>query len=143
VFILNTFALDLSAKKIEYFYDVKDTNAINFLTGDGYFSIQRCVYIDPEDDPRLNDPYWEFNSQEMADSRHFAEIIFHAKSVTLVPKGKFIGRYDLISIKLPTDVDIKLIDFFVNYLFSGDFVKYDDEVTSELRIKQSNFPDEL
>jgi len=141
VLIVDKVILELNVIKIEYYYNVYGANAINFLTTDGYFSIQRCVYIDSKEDPQLNDPFWELNSQAGADSRPFVEIFFGLHCVAITPEGRFLDKFDCVKINLANAMDMELVDFFVNYLYSGNCVKYGDDLTSELRIKQSIFPD--
>ena len=119
--------LAIEANKIEFIYDELDTNAINFQTDDGYFSIQTCVYL--EEDDELNKPQFELNDQGNSQNDGLESIIFSEKLITLnfLEKEKFIKKYKAIKIKIPENIDRKVLtDFFANHLFLGEYMEYDN-----------------
>ena len=136
-------SLYIAAQQIEYVYDKLDTNALNIITKDGYFCIQRGVAIDPKDDPLYNKPHIELDSQMNGDYFDLREVIFFSKEIHIIPESIFNEKYNCIIIGVPDGVDKKIIDFFVNYLFLGDIVKYTEDIDPILHIKQTSFPELL
>lgn len=113
-------------KHVEYVYDSLDTNAINFRSSTGYFSIQTGVYL--EEDDRLNEPFFELNSQEQSQSGGLAGVLFEEAKITLSFQAArpFGGEYATVQIELAGGVSRKLVDFFNNHLFLADCAEYGD-----------------
>ncbi|MDA8455334.1 hypothetical protein M4R22_11240 [Acidovorax sp. GBBC 3334] len=135
--------LELIAKKIDYHYDENDTNAVNFITQDGYLSLQICVYIDPGDDPPLTEPHIELNSQSGGHYGGIDFVEFHPDRIIIFFKKRFLREYDQIGISIPSGVDKKMVSFFVNQLFMGDKVVYAPEIDKNLHTKQTEFQERL
>ncbi|WCM93953.1 hypothetical protein M5C99_04260 [Acidovorax sp. NCPPB 2350] len=135
--------LELIAQKTEYHYDENDTNAVNFITQNGYLSLQICVYIDPGDDPPLTEPHIELDSQSGGHYGGIDSVEFHPTKVEISFRKRFLKKYDQISITIPWGIDEEIVDFFVNYLFMGDKVTYSSEVDKKLHITQTEFQENL
>ncbi len=118
--------LSIDVRGIEHVYDELDTNAITFLTDDGYFSVQTCVYLEEND--ALNEPHLELNGQGDSQSGGVKEIVFFETHIviTFLDSEKFLTRYSAIQLHLGPHVQMKqLTDFFANYLFLGAHISYD------------------
>jgi len=122
--------LVFKADDVEYVYDTLDTNAINFRSSSGYFSIQTGVYL--EEDDRLNEPFLELNSQAQSQSGGLAGVLFQDACVTLSFQAArpFLRRYTTVQVDLPMAVPRQLVDFFNNHLFLADVVAYDSHFDS-------------
>lgn len=112
------------ADSVEYIYGSLDTNAINFRSTIGYFSIQTGAYL--EEDDRLNEPFFELNSQEQSQSGGLAGVLFEDTKITLSFQAArpFLGEYATVQIELAGGVSRKLVDFFNNHLFLADCAEY-------------------
>lgn len=124
--ILLRSTLAIKADDIEYVHDTFDTNAINFRASEGYFSIQTGVYL--EEDERLNEPFFELNSQEQSQSGGLARVLFDDAVVTLdfQTSRPFLGKFAAVEIEVPTGVNRQLVDFFNNHLFLASYAEYDE-----------------
>ncbi|WP_152602006.1 hypothetical protein [Burkholderia paludis] len=129
--------------EFDFVYDELDTNAVTFKLDGGYLSIQTCVYL--EDDERLNEPTVELNDQGNSQCGGLAQIVFSPRKVELKFKegDYFLGEHSAISILLDEFVDVKLVDFFVNYLFLGGIVTYDGSFDPARKVIQTGTRDYL
>jgi hypothetical protein len=133
--------IEVNVRKMEYVYDELDTNAMNFITDDGYFCISRCVYIDADEDPLFKKPHIELNEQNGIYC-DFLEALFSMNKIYITLEEEFLS-YKKIIVNMTDKADVKTIDFFVNHLFLGDVVKYAEDIDVTMHLKQTNFPDEL
>ncbi|WP_211470340.1 hypothetical protein [Collimonas humicola] len=119
--------LELSAEKIAFTYDEMDTNAINFVLKDGYFSVQTCVYL--EEDEELNEPSFEWNDQGSSQNGGIKDILFFNEKISLAfeESNLFLRKYEVVEIHLSKPVTKKTVDFFSNYLFLGQHIRYDKD----------------
>jgi hypothetical protein len=132
--------LSIRPDRIEYTIDELDSNAISFPLGEnGYFSIQTCIYL--EEDELLNEPFLELNEQSQSEAGGIAEILFSLDAVEIFFKTgeEFIDKYSSIEIKLKEAVDMKMVDFFANYLFLGDGLRYAAAFPAEKKVRQTTF----
>ncbi|WP_174939027.1 hypothetical protein [Burkholderia lata] len=129
--------------EIDFVFDELDTNAITFKLEEGYFSIQTCVYL--EDDERLNEPTIELNDQGSSQCGGLRQVYFASRSVELkFQEGyDFLDKYSAVLISFDEFVDVKLVDFFVNHLFLGDIVCYEDDFDSSKKVVQTEKRDYL
>jgi hypothetical protein len=139
--IMEVKTLDVIVRQMEYVYDELDTNAMNFITDDGYFCISRCVYIDAEEDPLFKKPHIELNEQNGIYC-DFLEVLFSMNKIFITLEKNFLS-YKQITVNMIDSVDEKTIDFFVNHLFLGDVVKYAEDIDIKMHLKQTNFPEEF
>jgi len=140
--IIDRTTLNVKPERIEYVYDTLDTNALHCITADGYFDIQRCVYIDPKDDLIFKKPYIELDEQNGIYC-DFEEVQISANSIHITLERYFLSDYKHIIINMTEEVDLKTIDFFVNHLFLGDVVKYAEDIGIDMHIEQTEFPDQF
>lgn len=132
--------LSIRPDRIEYTINELDSNAISFpFGGNGYFSIQTSTYL--EEDELLNEPFLELNEQSQSQAGGIAEILFSLDAVEIFFKTgeEFIDKYSSIEIKLKEAVDIKMVDFFANYLFLGDCLRYAAVFPAEKKVLQTTF----
>ncbi|GKT16789.1 hypothetical protein AVHY2522_12960 [Acidovorax sp. SUPP2522] len=135
--------LEIIAQKTEYHYDENDTNAVNFITQNGYLSLQICVYIDPGDDPPLTEPHIELDSQKGGHYGGVDIVEFHPDKIIIYFKKKFLKKYDQVVISIPWGVDKEMVSFFVNHLFMGDKVAYSSKIDKNLHTEQTEFQEDL
>lgn len=96
--------LKLLPERTELIFDKFDSNAVNFVLPDGYFSIQTSVYL--EDDPLLNEPFFEWNHQGSSQCGGLAKIVLTNEVLRLCfdPQTKFLNIYSEIDITPPGGV---------------------------------------
>lgn len=135
--------LEIFASQIEMHYDELDTNAINFQFVNGYLSIQIQIYIDPDNSPEENEPYFEMQDDSTGQYINIKRVYLDKNLISIKLSEAFCLKYYNISIYLPYELNFNLIDFFVNHLFLGKYVEYSDSIPNSLRIKQTQFRDFL
>jgi hypothetical protein len=135
--------LIFAAEKIEISYDNLDTNAINFIKKNSYFSIQSCVYLDENEE--LNQPYFEFNNQESSQYGGISDIYFYGYKILINFEENhcFLEKYKTVEIVLENYVSRELVEFFNNYLFLGNFVHYDKDFAKSNIVAQTKERDYL
>jgi hypothetical protein len=119
--------LALTAERVELVYDQHDSNAANFVLGDGYFSIQTSVYL--EADEQLNEPFIELNNQSQVQCGGLESITFFNDRVLLSfgASSPFLKRYRAVVVHPKEGVLRELVDFFNNHLFLGSLIRYSDD----------------
>ena len=139
-------AIMLTPIEIEYSYDHLDCNALNFVLKNGYFSIHRSIVIDAEEDLIFALPYFMLSSPEWGEEGTYnaitqLHIAPHQLSFTFA--HEIAAEQTKVHIHYTQPVDLKLVDFLVNYLYLGNVVIYTDDVASELRVAQVLFQEPL
>ncbi|MCL2636811.1 MAG: hypothetical protein FWD48_00425 [Oscillospiraceae bacterium] len=134
-------ALEVYVKQAEYIYDDRGTNAMNFITDDGYFCIQRGVFIETDEAPMYSKPYIELNEQN-GTYCDFLEVLFSENKVFIALEKDFLD-YRQVTVNMTENIDLKTIDFFVNHLYLGDVVKYAEDIDKAMQIEQTIFPEEI
>ena len=129
--------LMLNPIRIESIYDELDTNAINFILDNGYFSIQAGVYL--EEDEHLNEPIFEFNDQGDSQNGGVEKIVFGDRQILLVFQDNdlFLKKYKTVELMLSQKVDRKIVDFFANCLFLGNMLAYENGFDESSKVIQT------
>lgn len=119
--------LEIHPVWVDFVYDELDTNAVTFKLTSGYLSIQTCVYL--EDDERLNEPMVELNDQGNSQCGGLEQVVIFPREIWLEFRRDacFLNEYLRVSILFDELVEVRLVDFFVNYLFLGGIVVYGDD----------------
>jgi hypothetical protein len=130
---------NLEIYPLEYslIYDDLDTNAITFELDQGYFTIQTGVYLEEEED--LNEPSFELNDQGDSQNGGLEKIIFTKSEIIIQFKNSyfFLYKYETIKINLKEEISRKIVDFFANHLFLGDFIFYDEKFDQLNKVSQT------
>ena len=134
--------LTLTAQRIDYHHAELDCNALNFVLSEGYFSLQRSLFIDAEDDPIFALPYFMLASPELGEDGNYNTInevkVFMDRLQFAFAQPILAEQYDICVI-LPTPLDVTLLEFLVNHLFLGEAVTYGDDVPSAWHRQQTDF----
>ena len=139
-------AIMLTPIDIEYTDDHLECNALNFVLENGYFSIQRSIVIDAEEEPIFALPYFMLSSPDWGEEGAYNAITQlhispHQLSFTFA--DEIVAAQTQLHIHCTQPVNLQLVDFLVNGLFLGDVVVYADEMASELRVEQVLFQEPL
>jgi hypothetical protein len=116
--------LRLNVNAIDFIYDELDSNAVNFLVDNGYFSIQTSIYL--EDDERLNEPFIELNEPSNVQCGGIEQVLFADNEITIEfsPTSMLVNRFTTVRLGIASGVSKETVDFFVNFLFLADRVTY-------------------
>ena len=124
---------------IEYNYDVHYSNAINFTSGGQYLSIQRSIVVDEDDDPILKKCNFTTSDGNLIGYIDIKNIEFKKCSIIISFSSALTNGLSGIEVCLVDEIDEKIIDFFVNYLFLGDVAEFSSEIDVKLHIAQVLF----
>ncbi|MPM77881.1 hypothetical protein SDC9_124890 [bioreactor metagenome] len=131
------------AAEVEYYFDVLDCNVINFRCLNEYFSIQVQTYLDPDNSPIENEPYFEMNHADCGMYMRVRHLTIGVRSVRVIFEDVFAEQFKGVEIFPPEAVGEQMVDFFVNQLFMGGVVKYADDFPLGMRVVQTRSRDVL
>jgi hypothetical protein len=134
--------LNISPKEIEFIYDELDTNAVNFQFDGGYFSIQTGVCLESEeDDDMANEPFFELNDQGNSQVGGQQEITFYENKIVIMfsDDNLFNGEFKTITIIFGKNITSEMVDFFNNYLFLGEYIRYDFSFPDNKKVIQNKY----
>lgn len=114
--------LSIIPNNIEYVYDNLETNAISFIWDDNYFTIATGEILEEDDDP----DYIEFELNDQGNFRigNLDKVVFYNDRLEIIFTDLYLKKYEKSVIY--TEVNKKIVDFFINYLFLDKFIIYDD-----------------
>lgn len=115
--------LNIIPTNIEYVYNNLQTNAISFTWDNNYFTIATGEILEEEDD----DPNYiefELNDQENFRIGNLDKVVFYNDRLETIFTNLYLEKYEKSVIY--TEVNKKIVDFFINYLFLDNFIIYDD-----------------
>lgn len=124
---------------IEYYYDTHHSNAINFKSNGHYLSIQRSIVIDENDNPIFKKCNFTTSDGNLIGYIDIDKVEFKKNSIIISFSSILANGLSGLEVCLIDEIDAKLIDFFVNYLFLGDFAEFSSEIDVELHIAQVLF----
>lgn len=114
--------LNIIPANIEYVYDNLQTNAISFTWDNNYFTIATGEILEEDDDP----DYIEFELNDQGNFRigNLDKVVFYNDRLEIIFTDLYLKKYEKSVIH--TEVNKKIVDFFINYLFLYKFIIYDD-----------------
>lgn len=114
--------LSIIPNNIEYVYDNLQTNAISFIWDNNYFTIATGEILEEDDDP----DYIEFELNDQGNFRigNLDKVVFYNDRLEIIFTDLYLKKYEKSVIY--TEVNKKIVDFFINYLFLDKFIIYDD-----------------
>lgn len=114
--------LSIIPNNIEYVYDNLETNAISFIWDNNYFTIATGEILEEDDDP----DYIEFELNDQGNFRigNLDKVVFYNDRLEIIFTDLYLKKYEKSVIY--TEVNKKIVDFFINYLFLDKFIIYDD-----------------
>lgn len=114
--------LTILPRNIEYVYDDLETNAISFTWDNNYFTIATGEILEEGDDPDYIE--FEFNDQGNFRIGNLDKVVFYNDRLEIIFTNLYLEKYEKSVIY--TEVNKKIVDFFINYLFLDKFIIYDD-----------------
>lgn len=138
--------LTLTSLRIEYHDAELDCNALNFVLASGYFSLQRSLFIDAEDEPIFALPYFMLALPELGEDGNYNsinEVKVHMNRLQFAFAQPILSEHHNVCVILPAALDEALLDFLVNHLFLGEAVVCGDDVPSAWHRQQTEFQEWL